>query len=644
MMTRSKFPGELSFGIELEFMFYFKVPTLQQKGHHLNQLQISPEEEKCLPPALTLPGGLVHDPDSEICYGEIPENTSRAWAKGLIEEAILSIPGAKLEDQPMPAGTPEKYRSMYITSDPTDDHSGWTVKNDSSVRDSMIDIYGYAGASFEITSPALWDRPESHRHVYEVVRELTMRFRLRLNLRTGFHCHVGAGLELGPREHTPNLTTHPDDDDAQNHSETEIPGKKHSLSVLKRAAVLMWAADGFLCHAHPPERSLNVYAPPLRLCSRLAHGKEIRYFGDNGEATIAEETPLPTGIPPFRFPPNLLRERDLPSYSFPRLSPRLFPAVRPREPNPQARHRFDHLSDMMAITYTGGPPPQTTVAHGLRHILCCRNRAQLAQLLAPPNDQSFYNRLNYNLRNYLPPRFRAARDTGTYTVEFREATGSLAPEWVSAWTSICLGVFRFARDASEARFWAVVKQLADAEEDAVAEAEKGRVRGTTPAQSYDMISLLFDMGLFAEGLYLEKKLRGNAVRFWYPNLLPRQFARNSEDERGDAGQGDGPWPIFVVAGGRRETRSRLGPGKWDQKGKGMVSPTQETVLSSAMSSPFVRSPDKVSVLDAWLADPQKPGGLVSALVTDAQCHSSASLRLRKAKSMSSINIYDGDEE
>jgi hypothetical protein len=39
-----------------------------------------------------------------------------------------------------------------------------------------------------------------------------------------------------------------------------------------------------------------------------------------------------------------------------------------------------------------------------------------------------------------------------------------------------------------------------------------------------MISLLFDMGLFAEALFLERALRGaDPLRFWYPNRLAEPF-------------------------------------------------------------------------------------------------------------------------
>ncbi|KAJ4296074.1 hypothetical protein N0V88_004776 [Collariella sp. IMI 366227] len=419
-MTSSKFVGELSFGIELEFMFYFKDPKRSRPCSD-KQRNIDLAEEKCLAPALTLPDDIVHNAEDEMwAIDEPKESSSRAWAKGLIEEAILSIPGAKLEGKPRPKGTPAKYCSMYITADETDNHSGWTVKKDTSVSDS-IDIYGYTGLNFEVTTPALWDRPESHRHVYEVVRELTRRFRLRVNLRTGFHCHVGAGLELDHGEHTPNITA--------NHnyrtqdSEAELRGQKHSLGVLKRAAALMWAADGFLCHAHPPERAINHYAPPLRLYSRLAHGKEICYFHDpTTKTTSIEEVPYPPP-PPFTPPvPALpltsshLTPSPPPPYA---PLPLLPPPHLGRASNPPLRATLMHNLHALQT-----PPQPTSISVGITHIMRCRNRAQLAQLFAPPKHEALYPRLAYNFRHYLPAVFASRRNTGSHTVEFREATGS----------------------------------------------------------------------------------------------------------------------------------------------------------------------------------------------------------------------------
>ncbi|KAK4157807.1 hypothetical protein C8A00DRAFT_29192 [Chaetomidium leptoderma] len=529
---------ELSFGIELEFLFYFldpeQVALLEADGvtPDPDALTVDADEEARLPPPLILPEGIKFD--NEYHDFDDYQDPPRDWAVSLIQQAILSVRGARLDNQPMPAGTPESYGSLYVMSDHMDSHSGWTIKNDITVQDKDMKIRGYSCLSFEITSPALWDRPESHRQVYLVLQEFLKRFRLRVNIHTGFHCHVGAGVETDEEE---------DEEQQQKAKTTLMPGygvpegrgAKHSLGVFKRAAALMWAADGFLCHAHPPERGLNVYSPPIRFCSRLSRGLQTRYVqSESGWEADIKEFPLgdaTVGASSVAESADLLLpEQDLPSHKFPRVDDRRFPVERPEKADDEACKRFEAMSDRQSITSINDLSNKT-VYGGVGHIMRCKSRPEVAQLFAPPNATAYYNRPNYNLRDYLGGDFDSA-SLGTGTVEFREATGTMSPEWVSAWSNICLGFFRFARDASDARFNAVVAQLAKAE----AAAQGRTTTTTTPRDSehrYDMISLLFDMGLFAEGLFLERKLRKDALRFWYPNRLgKRKTNAGTEVEEG----------------------------------------------------------------------------------------------------------------
>lgn len=542
--TLNEDEGELSFGVELEFLFYFKVPGLTElieddeddEGVYRapTEFTIDAAEEAQLPPALVLPPEYTfyeegREPD------DVPEAvTARGWATTLLQQAILSVPGARLEGRPMPAGvgTPASpFEAMYAVPDHTDDHSGWWVKDDASVRDPDVQIRGYRALGFEVTSPALWDRPASHRHVYRVVQELVRRFRLRVNIHTGFHVHVGVGFG------TPNDDDDDDDGDdgdddkeglglspappVEGLADLGVKGKKLGLGVLKRAAALMWAADGFLSHAHPPERGMNYYLPPIRFCSRLAYGVQAYEAHDaEGNVTLQER---PLGTDSYVYPPGafvapanrelLLVEQDrLPSSRLPRLDrDRLFPALRTEALDKEAEKRFRSMWQGKSVKSAKDIRNQT-VYSGVGHIMGCKSRSEVALLFgASQGSRHHYHRTNYNLRAYLTGNF-ATPEPSTGTVEFREASGTMSPAWVAAWSSVCLGVVRFARDASDARFWAVIAELAMAEAAAIHEAPRGNHR-------YDMISLLYDMGLFAEGLFLESKLRQDPMRFWYPNRL-----------------------------------------------------------------------------------------------------------------------------
>ncbi|SPQ18637.1 3189b46f-da26-4b17-94ae-44d10e26ed74 [Thermothielavioides terrestris] len=587
---------ELSFGIELEFLVYYKKPAWQLEHEEAegiapdpDEITLDPEEEKLFSEAITLPN-------------DVEDNgyLKWKWFHDRIEEIILTVPGARLEHRRMPADTPEALRSMYVVQGDFEENSGWRVKDDTSVSDPGIRIRGYECVSMEVNSPALWDRPESHRHVQRVVRELTRNFRLRISVRTGFHVHVGAGVNE-PGESQSDTSSDQEGSSAaagtssssgSQSYRSEAQGRKHPLGVMKRAVALMWAADGFLCHAHPPERGFNQFTPPVRFCSQIAHGIKVFYRENpKGKKPLRYEGLMDDADP--RGFADALRDQDLPSRAFPRRDGgRFFGALRPEAMDDEAARRLGKTGyDILARDEI----VNRTVYSGVEHIMQCKNRAELAHLFATASKTCCYPRANYNLRNYL----RGAYNMSTInsgTVEFREATGSLHAEWITVWTNICLGIFRFARSASEARFRAVIARLAEAEEAAAAAAAEAAAASAAEAQDgddndndqdnkgkqkqppsssphdYDMISLLIDMGLFAEALFLERKLREDPMRFWYPNLIGEPPCWSSKTGGGSA---DGDWR----SGSPGSMRCEPAVDREDDGGK-----------PSALSSPFVWSP------------------------------------------------------
>lgn len=482
----------LSFGVELEFNFWFKISSRDgNDSDDIDESILSPEEDESLPPALTTP------------YDHIMGQYN--WAQGLLEEAIMSVEGSTIKNDYTPENTPLAElnplakRILVFPSD------GWTVKEDVSVSDSDIRApRGYGYLAYEITSPALWDLPESLHHVWSVVHAIQSRFRLRVNTRTGFHVHVGSGAKLsGSLE--PGF---------------EYESQHHSVEVLKRATSLMWAADGFLCHAHPPERGINTYAPSIRHASNLAYGL-VPESDDFDQRLPSREIAIPA------IDPTPERAADAGHGGIRRLYPELFPALRPDNLDDEALKRFEVMNsiftpecDRLAIR---------TVNDGVAQIMHCADEAEVAMLLSPAPIS--IGRLNYNLRNCIDSYL-------TGTVEFREATGSMDATWVAYWANICLGIFRFARNASDGRFWAVISALSEAEAAAMA----------GNPHHYDMISLLFDLGLFAEALFLHRNLHEDAVGFWYPCRLPEKrpfepFEVNWDlaDANVEADDGEGGW-------------------------------------------------------------------------------------------------------
>lgn len=583
---------ELSFGVELEFLFYFKVPERLALAGDPNATQnpdeiiLDPAEDARLPPALTLPAEYDFDektdqgPHDDYYDGDHP----RGWANKLVKQAILSITGARLHMTPMPAGTPKALQDMYVVPNHKDNHSGWSVKVDPTVQDADIKIQGYGWLNFEVTSPALYDRPESHTHVHRVVQELTKRFRLRVNFRTGFHVHVGAGLN--PPSTPADEPTHLPRAGQVAETETEGEPRKHPLGVLRRAAALMWAADGFLGHAHPPDRGFNVYSAPARFFSCLAWGQEKRFFR-NAHGGMFHRVEEMKDVP-FAAPAGGEHEEEaLPSRRFLRVdAERRFPAVRGRKPSDEVRRRYKTMNDHgpLKVKPKGGLAIEGMYA-GIGHIMRCKNRAEIAELLATARGAGGFGRLNYNLSSYQ------GMHAATATVEYREATGTMSADWVAVWSSVCLGIFRFARDASEERFWAVIAQLAKAEAAAGSDQPEQQQK-----QQYDMISLLFDMGLFTEGLFLERKLRADPMGFWFPCRL----VEGKEDPWYDGGSSsENPSESYSWVqppSGGWEDGVQTWTGSWeDQAGTQASNWEDEVNPLTGQSSAFVQSP---AMLDA----------------------------------------------
>lgn len=170
--------------------------------------------------------------------------------------------------------------------------------------------------------------------------------------------------------------------------------------------------------------------------------------------------------------------------------------------------------------------PTCTVARGVAQVMEARSRTKLARMFGVPREELYHadRRSNYNFKSYWESNVENYWPLLKKTVEFREATGSVDAEWVPLWAMICVGIFRFARRVSEARFNSVLEKLEKAEAHAMLGKEHG----------YDLVSLLFDLGLVAEGLFLEKKLKGDPVRFWYPNRLEVQDGWQAKDEDADS--------------------------------------------------------------------------------------------------------------
>ncbi|KAK3336133.1 hypothetical protein B0T19DRAFT_395922 [Cercophora scortea] len=358
-------------------------------------------------------------------------------------KAILRRIPVKLRDESTPPHlATDPFPSLHLFP-----HDGWGVVEDQTVEDDeLAPPRGYAclDQGVEITTPALWDTPEALAHVGAVLRELRKHLRMRINVTSGLHCHVGAGSEKVIRFNK------------EEGAECSYRPRSFSPAVLRNAAALLWAADGFLCHAHPPERGLSKHTATIRSWSKLSRHRRPLHISHT-----ARETSNPPPTSRSGPPPSNRRHRS-----------RIFPALRPASHgDSSAKARFQTLADNRALN----PAPADAIAHagssamlGAQQIMACTTTRDVARLLSEEG-VLWAHRLNYNFAAYTRDDHGDDADTKnattTRTVEFREAAGSVCPVWVPAWAEICLGIFRFAARETEERVWEVVGRLAFAEEE-----------------------------------------------------------------------------------------------------------------------------------------------------------------------------------
>ncbi|KAH6652416.1 putative amidoligase enzyme-domain-containing protein [Truncatella angustata] len=89
-----------------------------------------------------------------------------------------------------------------------------------------------------------------------------------------------------------------------------------------------------------------------------------------------------------------------------------------------------------SFVYVQGSPCPTT-EEGAWEIGRCNTSNQIGRLMHVPPAMG----PAYNFDNYFP---EPSRRGGKTTIEFRQAAGSISPEWVCHWAAICIGVCRYA--------------------------------------------------------------------------------------------------------------------------------------------------------------------------------------------------------
>lgn len=423
-----------------------------------------------------------------------------------IEDEAKALAAFKPDDK-FPASRDSFHFQVRYNSE----YSKWSIDDDPSVSERIfIGETGYMWTAVEVRSPAMYaDDPLSFEHVERVARLLRSKLRLRVNPSCGFHCHVGSGR------------------------------KPLSLDVLKRLGAFLYAADSALSRCTPPERSLGHYARSIRLVSNLAYGtvNTRRYPNRMSEADQdqlvelvdllttsvgsltgeSSSTPPPGGNGPGANDDSTTKPRAgtwrRPSFlSRLRLSVARLPSTRPDAwKDIDAIRRFQSQGMRIAMQQKGSAISR--ISDGVEIIMGCVSIDQVAFLLTDPT----LHRLNYDYLSYLK-----GVKSDKLTIEFREAAGTLDPEWTAAWARICTRLIEFARDASSGEHTRVMTSIIKAEEDCT--------NGIDPA--YDIVDLIQDIGLFSEAMLVEQRLHGDPLNnHWYPcQVFPSSATRSRRPE------------------------------------------------------------------------------------------------------------------
>lgn len=537
-MSSDSTDQDLSFGIELEFLLYWRRTPVDEQEKLASMVKRGDLQAELVKAEQDDDAAMNPDPTDGPDDHDIMSDYDHTEAGQELIRKLFRENGIKLNHQ---GEASPLFPDIYL--DPT---TGWVVKCDSSVvegrhgplPDWMIPDHLYCG--IEINSPILRDCEAAHEHVRQVVRLLTDNLEIRVNPNCGYHCHVGAGTKHNPSAiwsyHPEEIEgwgerEGPEEPEESEESEGSYWSVPHDFNTLKRAAMLFWAADPTLAALHPPERQYSFWSRILRPDSCLARGVGPRCKPTGPSVRIRHPPPLPAN--------NLDAGRER------------LPILRCYTPARDTLFRFNLNGNTDMRHYDTKEMVNTTVMDGVGKILHrARTRRHLARMMQASEQRA---RSNYNFDGYEiavtpSPDFDVRR-----TVEFREAAGSVDADWIVTWARICTGIFSFCRTSDEAGFRRVLVRLAAAEQAAL----DGR------EHDYDAVDLFRDLGLFAEAEFVALRYRGDdskKLAAWYPGRISFFPGENFRSN------------LFKLMD--REPNARMGSGElselklfWDDKNK-----------------------------------------------------------------------------
>lgn len=467
----------LSFALEFEFIMHWK---REDRKHLVPEIPIVSARLEALC------ANFVDQPRSSEIVA--PETFAINLMQNFFREQGFGLLGEN------PSGnTPQRFPDMYMLP-----NTGWEISKDATAVDcftsgldhfDMLPQYEYHG--FEIKTPVLRHCAESYQHIRTVLAAINRNFRVRVNASCGMHVHVGAGTRLMKMPLGAPLAD-------SSTSKPVYKSRTFSLAVLRRLAALQWATDPFIAALHPPERQISKWTPSIRQHSALAFGQ-----GDNGpykpRAEVGRPGPESDDLKEGR--PYIADD------AITRISPKRFPATRPRRLGKDSLARFATIGNKAYINGDESENVYDRVRPAVDILLHASSKNLIAQMMCHRGRGG--NRLNYNFRDYSSG---ACQDSTTFdkgTIEFREASASLHPNVAAEWALLCVSMVQFCQIAKVEWYSRVIRRLWRAEEAAL--------NGT--GNQYDVISFIRDIGQPRLAETFEKRLRTMPMEHWYPCKL-----------------------------------------------------------------------------------------------------------------------------
>ncbi|KAI0546555.1 putative amidoligase enzyme-domain-containing protein [Xylaria curta] len=479
-----------TFGVEIEFL----IATLNEDDEDPHA------HVKGIPPVLRVPQ--FKDAD-DYTHGKVRE----------VLDECFGLPPRSSIGSSKPLTTLDTYKK-------------WNVGTDA----SLIPPSGneqYYFVPVEIASPVQYASPKGFDAINFAISTITSRFRCVVNPSCGIHVHVGLGASRLPLEHVRRMSSlsyavepllftlqHPARSVNLNccqprhysyfvhdgpETDPEIPHNDPSWSNKQFGCIPLGRerrhGEASLVVREPHDNKLYVNA--FMETREAGHYEPFTKYGDTRHTTLLSSdivdeinnrisaVQLPSLSPTAPSEPT--RQREIPRLRLKKYDEATIKKLN-KENEPWGASL---LSTGIALRIASGDGPG--VFEATECIYSQPSSCYIGKLLSNLNvDRSSMSFHNYRCW------YASSPVSSPRTIEVRIAEGSLDGNWIATWAKIVTGLFRFALHSSPSDFIDVMTNCE---------------RATKIDGSYDIVDLLDDIGLFAEAVAVEKRLKAHE-RAW----------------------------------------------------------------------------------------------------------------------------------